>query len=72
MEYRVVMGFYPSYNTAKKMLDKAKSFCKEAKIIKDQECFVVVLKETDDYEVADTFFSQCMKRKLYCGVQKTR
>lgn len=72
MIYRVVMGFYPSCNSADKVMRKAKSFCRSVKVVKEDGCFVVVLGEFRTYEEADNLFSSCMKKKLFCGVQSLK
>lgn len=68
-KYRLVTGWYPSENTASKVLNKVKGNCKQAKIVQEDDCFVVVLSESNDYETIDNLFSDCMKKKIYCGIQ---
>ncbi len=68
MKYLIVTGYYPSYNTAQKIVSKISDRVKTAKIIQYEECFCVVLKECKTYEDADKYFGKFMKQKIYCGI----
>lgn len=79
MKYRVVVGYYPSYNSALKVSEKvnrilsgAKLKVKECRIIEERDCFMVVLYETVNYDNADNVFSECMKHNIYCGIDVTK
>lgn len=66
--YKLVTGFYPSEETAKRILKKVKGNCKTAKYEKYENGFTVVLCESEDYEEIDNQFSKYMKLKIYCGI----
>lgn len=74
MKYKVVMGYYPSYNSADKVMERANNILKsikskiKASVIKDTDCFIVLLYETENYNDADNVFSECMKNRIYCGI----
>lgn len=62
------MGFYPSMNSAKKVMQKAVGKCKNPHIEENQGCYTVVLEETNSRDIADNAFSKYMQQKLYCGI----
>lgn len=68
MRYLIVTGYYPSENTAKKIIEKIKDRVKTCKIVQYEDCFCVVLKECKTYEEADKYFGKFMKQKIYCGI----
>lgn len=68
MKYTLVTGFYPSEETAKKILTKVKGNGINAFIRQYEDCYIVVLYESNDYEKIDSVFSECMKKKIYCGI----
>lgn len=78
-KYKVVVGYYPSYNSALKVVEKInrKLSCeklrvKEAQIINTEDCFIVLLYETENYKTADNVFSECMKHNIYCGIDVSK
>lgn len=64
----LVTGFYPSEETAKKVCKKVKGNCKTAKVQPYEDCFIVNLFESDNYNQIDDKFSKCMQNKIYCGI----
>lgn len=66
--YKLVTGFYPSANTAQKIVQKVKGNCKSAKVEKYDGAFTVVISESNDYNTIDDDFSKYMKKKIYCGI----
>lgn len=70
--YKLITGFYPSEETAKRLVKKLKGNCKTVKYEKYEEGFTVVLTESEDYEEIDNAFSKFMKQKIYCGILPTK
>lgn len=70
--YKLITGFYPSRNSAEKILKKVKGNCKEARIEDYDDGFTVILAESDDYEEIDNQFSKYMQMKIYCGILEWR
>lgn len=66
--FKLVTGFYPSYKTAQKILQKVKGNCKSARIEPYDGAFTVILSESNDYNEIDDDFSKYMKKKIYCGI----
>jgi len=66
--YKLVTGFYPSEETAKRIWKKVKGNCKTARYEKYENGFTVVLSESDDYETIDNDFSKYMKMNIFCGI----
>lgn len=67
-KYRLVTGFYPSKETAERICTKVYGNCKTARVEKYEDCYIVNLFESDDYDLVDNKFSECMKNKIYCGI----
>lgn len=67
-KYRLVTGWYPSRKTAEKILNKVKGNCNKAFIDEEDDCYVVVLYESDDYDEIDDNWSKFMRMKIYCGI----
>lgn len=70
-KYRLVTGFYPSKQTATKILKKAKGNCPTATIEEYEDSFIVLLAESDSYDEIYSLFSKYMKAKLFCGIMST-
>lgn len=66
--YKLVTGFYPSKATAEKICKKVKGNCKTASVQKYEDCYIVLLYESDNYADIDNKFSECMQKKVYCGI----
>lgn len=66
--YKLITGFYPSEETARKILKKVKGNCKTAKYEKYEDGFTVILVESENYDEIDNVFSKFMKQKIYCGI----
>lgn len=82
-KYKVVVGYYPSNNSALKVVEKVnhilsgvrtnlKEKVKEATIITTEDCYIVLLYETDNFNIADNVFSECMKHNIYCGIDVSK
>lgn len=70
--YKLITGFYPSKETADKIVNKLKGKCNGVKTEPYEDGFTVVISESDDYEEIDNLFSECMKNKIYCGILPDR
>lgn len=68
MKYLLVTGYYPSENSALKVLENVKPKVETVRIKQIDDCFCVVLRECKTYEEADVYFSKFMKAKVYCGI----
>jgi len=66
--YKLITGFYPSLETAKRIAKKIKGNCKTVKVEPYEEGFTVVLFSSNDYEEIDNQFSKYMQMKIYCGI----
>lgn len=66
--YQLVTGFYPSIATAEKILKKVKSKYANASVKPFEDCYIVIVGESDNYDEIDNLFSECMKNKIYCGI----
>lgn len=66
--YKLVTGFYPSKKTAEKILNKVRGQCSTARVESFEDCYTVILSESENYDEIDDKFSECMKNKIYCGI----
>lgn len=68
MRYKLVTGFYPSEQTANKIANKARGNCKDVKVEPYEDCYVVILAESNSYNDIDNLFGFYMTKKIYCGI----
>lgn len=72
MTYKLITGFYPSKETANKIVKKIKGICKTVKVEDYEDGFTVILAKSENYEEIDNLFSQYMRKKVYCGILPIR
>lgn len=72
MKYKLITGFYPSIESASKIVNKVKGNCKTVHYENYDDGYTVVLAESDNYEEIDNLFSKYMKLKIYCGILPER
>lgn len=72
MTYKLITGFYPSKETANKIVKKIKGICKTVKVEDYEDGFTVILAKSENYEEIDNLFSQYMRKKVYCGILSIR
>ena len=74
-KFKVVTGYYPSFNSAEKVKTRVNEKLKniklddvKAEVVQFSDCYIVLLYQTNDYDRADAVFSKCMNNKIYCGI----
>lgn len=67
--FRVVTGWYPSKNTAERILSKVKAHFKGAFIQEDTGFYTIVIGTYGNYECALRVRENCIARKVYCGIE---
>jgi hypothetical protein len=69
LEYRIITGWYPSKETAEKVLSKAKAFNKNARVIEGDIFYGVIVDSFEDLEKARAEKDRLISKGLYCGIE---
>lgn len=70
MMYRLTTGWYPSRNTAEKVLKKVKSFIPKARLVNNDEVFFSVeCGLYTDAKEADSAKKDFLSHGVYCGIE---
>lgn len=72
MMYRLVTGWYPSRQTAERILKNVKAKKKNSEILELKEGFCVSLFYSNFYKDCEIMKEKCLNKGIYCGIEAVR